>query len=248
MKGSTIAIILGAVIIVIIIIIIIVLVFATGGEEESAPPSGSGAQTPAASSGSASTGSGNSATVAPQTAIAPAETAEDKRISAALAEVYGIYPHSILPRGSYAYGVIRATGAGCSAIGGAVNGYPGDDEWTDCHVNFGKRDDTSTAYRGFHSACPAGAKCSPIRIPMTSASDCRAIGGVPADDHCELVAGFDPTLGLYPRGTCPTGTCAPVMFRAQSSATCKAIGGRALDIVGNDYWPECHMNIGPAKR
>lgn len=177
-------------------------------------------------------------------AAAAAAAASEKAINDALAETYGFNPAGQCPSGTCTYGIMRMTGGQCRAVGGAMNGTPGDSEVADCHVNFGKK-----APRGFlpPGSCPSGT-CYDVAFGMTGAG-CRALGGrsdVSGDTEsgfCHMSGGASPKYGLYPVGTCPTGTCYPASFQALG-AQCRASGGTAT----GDGWTPCTFNIGPATR
>lgn len=171
--------------------------------------------------------------------------------SATLTRFMGIHAPATCPSGSTcAYGIIRATGRDCRALGGAMNGSPADSEWTDCHVNIGRGSSVGGATtRGFHApgTCPSG-NCQYGAVAMTGAS-CRALGGAmngsPGDGDmtlCHFNVGANPKWGFYGEDDCPAGsTCFPTRIRALGSQ-CRAIGGSTA--TETDDWTDCSLNFG----
>lgn len=172
------------------------------------------------------------------------DNTREREIENALAETYGIHPANSCPSGTCMYGIVRATGSTCRAIGGSMNGTPRDDAWTDCHVNFGRK-----APRGFlpPGSCPSG-QCHYGAVWMTGA-DCRAVGGAmngePEDSEqtlCHFNFGAKPRYGVYAPGACPTGTCRAVRVNALAEQ-CRAIGGTTDATSG---WGTCTLGFGDA--
>lgn len=99
----------------------------------------------------------------------------------------GMLPAGQCSSGTCQYGAFTTSARSCRAIGGAMNGTPGDDEQTLCHVNFG----ISPKYRLFPvGVCPTGT-CYPVKFPAVGAQ-CRQIGGQATGDswtQCELSLG-----------------------------------------------------------
>lgn len=98
------------------------------------------------------------------------------------------------PAGECQYGHIQTTGATCRAIGGAMNGTPGDDDWTSCYLDVGPVTLAKGPKYGLFppGKCPFGT-CYPVRI--TAQGDrCRAVGGTTVASHmdwgaCEMNLG-----------------------------------------------------------
>lgn len=171
---------------------------------------------------------------------------EDK-IDEAIYDAYGFHPANTCPKGTCMYGIIRTTGAHCRAIGGGMNGTPRDNQWCDCHVNFGR-----SAPRGLlaPNTCPSGT-CQYGAFTTTGAH-CRALGGAmngtPGDNDstlCHFNIGANPRWGFYAPGSCPSGrTCYPAQIQAVASQ-CRAIGG-TTSATGN-AWAPCSLLVGPAR-
>lgn len=88
-----------------------------------------------------------------------------------------LLPAGSCPGGVCQYGTFSTTGVACRALGGAMNGTPGDDEWTDCHLNIGE----SPKWALYpYNACPTGT-CYDTKFPSVGVS-CKAIGGVSDTD------------------------------------------------------------------
>lgn len=99
----------------------------------------------------------------------------------------GFLPAGSCPSGACQYGIVNMTGKACRAIGGRMNGTPGDDEWTSCHMNIGTQPKFGLFPQG---KCPTGT-CYPVRFGAIG-TECRAIGGSATGDSwtpCEMSFG-----------------------------------------------------------
>jgi hypothetical protein len=87
----------------------------------------------------------------------------------------GLLAPGSCPSGKCQYGAITMAGASCRALGGAMNGKPGDDEQTLCHFNIG-----ASPRMGFYprTGCPTGRTCYPTHVRALT-TQCRALGGDP---------------------------------------------------------------------
>jgi hypothetical protein len=72
------------------------------------------------------------------------------------------------------YGIIQTTGRDCRRMGGAMNGVPADNQWTDCHLDW-----CSATSGAAYVAAPANscADRTGYGIIKMTAGNCRQIGG-----------------------------------------------------------------------
>ena len=245
---------IGIVIVIVILIIVgigIGLYYAFGSStesSESSPAQSTATEQPTSVTTTPATAMSATSATATSVAQAPINTAEQTAIDTALSDAYGFYSAASPPSNAL-YGIINTTGAHCRALGGAMNGTPGDNAWTDCHLQFGR--DPARAPKGFLPAgsCPSGT-CQYGNFSTTGRT-CRALGGAmngtPGDDEwtaCHMNLGDQPKYKLYPSGKCPTGNCYTARFGSSTGAQCRALGGTAL----GEPWGKCEFNIGQASR
>lgn len=160
----------------------------------------------------------------------------------------GIGPGTGCNDGSCMYGIMRATGATCRAIGGAMNGVPDDNAWADCHLDFGQ-----AHMNGLHpwGECPEGT-CHDVGVRMIT-SDCRAlrgrVDGNPGESSetvCHFNMGSQPKYRFYGQGACPTGgTCRRARINARNPSQCSLIGGTPADSTTTG-WTMCNLDLGSA--
>lgn len=161
----------------------------------------------------------------------------------ALAETYGFSGECT--RGACMRGIVRATGATCRAIGGAMNGAPPDSAWTDCHINLGQNGARGVLPAG---QCPAGATCYSAGIEMSEA-DCRAIGGsfgeIMSGSKRLCSVGLGPTsqYDFLPPAKCSTDACRAMRITADADS-CRAFGG--IPDGDGAGWMACALRLGPS--
>lgn len=199
---------------IIIIIVVIVVVYVSRDKSEADAPSASTSQTTS------------------QTAEQPASAG------------YGLGRGTGCEREDCMYGSFSMKGAGCRALGGNMDGTPGDTEWTNCRL-----DVDPVAQYGLHptSECPEGGTC-PYTAVRVGAEDCAALGGYmnKSGSLCHLNVSARPKYRIYRRDRCPAGQpCRPIRIDARSAAHCTSIGGVPDDPSATD-WTLCGLSVGPA--
>lgn len=126
-------------------------------------------------------------------------------------------------------------------MGGAMNGNPGDEEWTSCHLDWCRG--------GSYSAAPVGSCSQKVAygVIATMGKDCRAIGGAmkgnPGDEewaNCYLDWCRD---GNY--GAAQVGACSQKVARGSITTTgkdCRAMGGTMSGYPGDNEWTTCYLD------
>lgn len=85
----------------------------------------------------------------------------------------GFNPAGLCPSGNCQYGIIETTGGTCRKLGGAMNGEPTDDEWTNCHMTI----DTSPKW-GIYAPGVGPSGSSYDMHFVTIGSNCESVGGI----------------------------------------------------------------------
>jgi len=233
------------IVIIIITVIVVVIYFATRDEDKTTKTVDTGT-TSVVDTTDTTAGATTDTTAGATTPIVVTAVEEDEL--ATDIPNYGIGPGTGCDDGSCMYGVVRAKGAACRAIGGAMNDGTPDDTWTDCHLDFGR-----AHMHGLHpwGECPGGS-CQDLGVRMIT-SDCRALRGrvdgnpaETAETLCHFNVGAQPKYRFYGRGACPTGgACRVARINARNYSQCELIGGTP-DSRSTGGWTMCSLDLGSA--
>jgi hypothetical protein len=152
------------------------------------------------------------------------------------------------------YGIIPMMARQCRAIGGTMNGSPGDTTWTDCHVNIGKKATRGLVSSGAQDAtcpdCPWGrvqttrAVCGAMGGFVDSALPISGYSGTPSNTDvvaCHMNFTDKPGFGIFPPGKCPKAPCYSMRLNTKS-ADCTKLGGTPSS---TGEWSWCTLGTGP---
>lgn len=145
------------------------------------------------------------------------------------------------------YGIISTTGADCRRLGGAMNGHPGDNQWTDCHLDWCPAKEASTYVMARPGSCDSGLRRA-YGVTQMRAGECRAMGGGlngnPADgevvgchlDYC--AKGSTLSYGAGGLGQCVDRAAG--MTIVMDAAGCRQMGGNPAAASG---WSQCSLDV-----